>query len=94
MADLRFSMRSVGEGGAEPHGEVSKNMLLSNSAKKLHEMRTFSVAEPGFSKGALTPEGGYDFIKFSEKLHEIENKLAARSATVFKLGCPSTRLWI
>ena len=37
------------------------------------------VADPGFSQGAPTPRGapGYDFIKFSRKLHEIEKNLVA-----------------
>ena len=37
------------------------------------------MADPGFSQGAPTPRGapGYNFIKFSRKLHEIEKNLVA-----------------
>ena len=49
-----------------------------------------SVADPGFSRGGgRKPPGeapGYDFIKFSRKLHEIEKYLVARGRA--RRGCP------
>ena len=41
------------------------------------------MADPGFSKEGCQPSGsaaGIDFIKFSEKLHEIENNSVAKGA--------------
>ena len=34
---------------------------------------SFPVTDPGFSQGGANPQGtpGYDFIKFSHKMHEM-----------------------
>ena len=46
------------------------------------EVRTETVADPGFPRGGgANPQGGaprYDFIKFSQKLHEIKENSAPR----------------
>ena len=46
------------------------------------QYRQKAVADPGFSQGGgANPQGGapgYDFIKFSRKLHEIEKNLVTR----------------
>ena len=64
-----------------------------NNLKKDTYLRGFAVADPGFSKGMPTLRRGalgYDFIKISRKLHEIENNMVTRSialiGTNFKLG--------
>ena len=57
--------------------------------RKIIKLATSPGADPGFPVGeGADPLGGastYDFVKFSEKLHEIEKILGCRGA---RAGCP------